>query len=117
MPLDRNHAFADGPVYGQREVRGWRMPWSVARRARRAWKQFEATAVMAPDCRLGPNAWCHNGSGVRERVRLQDGVICRGLLRVETFGQGQISLAAGVYIGDDCLLSSAAGIDLGERVL
>ena len=44
-------------------------------------------------------------------------MICRGLLRVENFGVGQITIGEESYVGDDCLLSSAAGIELGARVL
>ena len=39
------------------------------------------------------------------------------MLRIEKFGEGRIEISASAYIGDDCLLSSSAGIFIGEHVL
>jgi acetyltransferase-like isoleucine patch superfamily enzyme len=36
---------------------------------------------------------------------------------VENFGVGRITIGEESYVGDDCLLSSATGIDVGARVL
>lgn len=45
------------------------------------------------------------------------GAVCRGLLRVENFGAGTIRIGQGSYVGDDCLLSAASGIEIGKGVL
>jgi acetyltransferase-like isoleucine patch superfamily enzyme len=58
-----------------------------------------------------------NSSGERSRITLDAGAICRGLLRVEKFGAGAIRIRSKAYVGDDCLLSSSVGIDIGEQVL
>jgi acetyltransferase-like isoleucine patch superfamily enzyme len=112
MPLDSRHAFAGGSVYGR--------PGLVGRLARRdvarAWRSFDRGAAMGVKCRLGPSAWCFN-LGDPDRVVLGDGVVCRGLLYRETFGDGQIIVGDHVYIGDDCLLSSAASISIGAETL
>ena len=122
MPLNREHAFGDGPAY--RSPRGIQLRvWLTGllgqdrRRAAMVWKSFEHGALWANDCLLGLNAWCHNDSGDRGRVRLETGVVCRGLLRVEGFGSGSIRIGEMSYIGDDCLLSAAGGIEVGSGVL
>jgi len=74
-------------------------------------------AQVAPGCLLGPNAWCFNGRRELARITLEAGAICRGILRVETFGDGRISLGPRVYLGDDCLLSSSAAIEIGADTL
>jgi acetyltransferase-like isoleucine patch superfamily enzyme len=109
MPVDHLHAFADGPVYFRP-----RWPWQAGAKA---WAQFARHASMGARCRLGPRAWCVNRLGDTDRIRLADGVVCRGLLRVEEFGDGRIQMEQGVYVGDDCLLSAAHGITLGAGVL
>jgi acetyltransferase-like isoleucine patch superfamily enzyme len=118
MSIDRHHAFADGAAY-LRSTR-WLPPWKrhgPEWRSRLAWAQFERGAQVAAGCRLGPNSWLVNRPGVRDRVRLQEGVICRGLLRIEEFGSGQIIIEPQAYIGDDCLFSSSATIEIGSHAL
>jgi len=117
MPIDRHHAFAGGPAYGP--SLGWwdQLRSTAARRAARAWRQFGAHAQAASGCLLGPNAWCFNGRGPLDRITLHEGAICRGILRVETFGDGRISLGPRVYLGDDCLLSSSVAIEIGADTL
>lgn len=118
MPIDRDHAFADGLAFPRPS--GWLPPWkwhTPAGRAARVWRQFSRHAKIAADCALGPNAWCLNGRGYPEAISLAERAICRGLLRVEHFGEGRIVIQAHAYIGDDCLLSSAAGIEIGSHAL
>jgi acetyltransferase-like isoleucine patch superfamily enzyme len=112
MPFDRRHAFAGGPVYARPGVIG-----GLARRhVARAWRSFDRGAVVGATCRLGPSAWCFT-LGDPDRVVLGDGVVCRDLLYRETFGDGRILVGDRVYIGDDCLLSSAACISIGAETL
>ncbi len=118
MPIDRDHAFADGLAFPRPS--GWLPPWkwhTPAGRAALAWRQFSQHAKIAADCALGPSAWCLNGRKYPEAISLAERVICRGLLRVEHFGEGRIVIQAHAYIGDDCLLSSAAGIEIGAHAL
>lgn len=120
MPLDRDHAFADGVAYPRPKSRAWLQRLFAsppARRAAEAWARFDAHAAVARGCLLGPNAWCVNSRGPREAITLAEGVICRGLLRTERFGAGRIVLESHAYIGDDVLLSSSAQITVGERAL
>lgn len=118
MPLDRTHAFADGLVYGPDARRRW-----FARAddpetcAAGAWSQFRNTTQLAPGCRLGPGAWCVNGLRDPARIRLGKNGICRGLLRVEYFGDGHITIGDDCYIGDDCLLSSSSEIEIGSGTM
>ena len=119
MPIDRLHAFADGLAYPRPKRLGWicKPPTNLEWGIREAWQQFDSSASIAEDCLLGPNAWCVNSAGDTSRIVLGKGVVCRGLLRVEKFGEGRIQIEANAYIGDDCLLSAAAGITIGEHVL
>ncbi len=118
MPLDRTHAFADGLVYGPDARRRWfARADDTETRAARAWSQFRATTQLAPGCRLGPSAWCVNGHRDPARIRLGKNGICRGLLRVEYFGDGQITIGEDCYIGDDCLLSSSSCIEIGSGTM
>jgi len=112
MPVDRTHAFAGGRVYPEP---------SAAARLRRpnvaaAWRAFRRNAELGEGCLLGPNAWCAN-ERERSRIALGNRVVCRGVLRVESFGDGRLQIGDDVYIGDDCILSAAAGITLGAGTL
>ncbi len=118
MPLDRTHAFADGLVYGPTARRRWfACSGDPEARAADAWSQFHATAQLAAECRLGPSAWCVNGRRDPERIRVGKNGICRGVLRVEWFGEGRIAIGDDCYIGDDCLLSSSASIEIGSGTM
>jgi acetyltransferase-like isoleucine patch superfamily enzyme len=120
VPIDRSHAFAGGPVYSRPGGGPWRWLGRGHRpeaRAHAAWTQFDRMARLPDSCRLGPSAWCANEKLERDRVTFGEGVICRGVLRVESFGDGRISLGRDVYVGDDVLLSSSAGIEIGNGVL
>lgn len=118
MPIDRDHAFADAPAFGRPSRGLLRRPKSgLHARAAEAWTRFDEQARLAGGCLLGPNAWCVNSLGEPERISLAEDVVCRGLLRVEKFGSGRIKIGAGTYIGDDCLLSASAEIEIGDHVL
>jgi acetyltransferase-like isoleucine patch superfamily enzyme len=119
MPIDRHHAFADGLAYARPKPRGFfsKSPTLLEREVEDAWRQFDSSASIGRGCLLGPSAWCINSSGDKERITLGAGVVCRGLLRVEKFGSGQIAIATSAYIGDDCLLSAAAQISIGEGAM
>jgi acetyltransferase-like isoleucine patch superfamily enzyme len=118
MPINRDHAFADGPAFGRpkrRLLRG--SASSQDSRAVEAWAQFDRHAQVAGGCLLGPNAWCVNSLAEPARISLAENAVCRGLLRIEKFGSGRIAIGAHTYIGDDCLLSASAAIEIGEHVL
>jgi acetyltransferase-like isoleucine patch superfamily enzyme len=55
--------------------------------------------------------------GSRADVAIGENTVCRGILRREAFGAGKIQIHADVYIGDDCLLSCAAGIEILPHTL
>lgn len=126
MPLDRTHAYSNGPAR-QRPGHFISMAWFLSQgffsRARtsylicEAWRQFERCADVHPKVQLGPNAWCVNPLGTREDIVLGPGVVCRGVLRCESFGHGKIHIDADTYIGDDCLLSASLGIEIGTGTL
>lgn len=112
MPVDRTHAFGDGPVHGR--------PSALARllgiRGAHVWRTFERRATVGEGVLLGPNAWCFN-LGERKRVRLGDGAVCRGLLRRETFGDGELVVGDDVYVGDDVIVSCAARVEIGAGTM
>jgi acetyltransferase-like isoleucine patch superfamily enzyme len=118
MPINRDHAFADGPAFGRPKRRLLRRSAnSQEARAAEAWAQFDRHAQVAGGCLLGPNAWCVNSLAEPTRISLAENAVCRGLLRIEKFGSGRIAIGAHAYIGDDCLLSASAAIEIGEHVL
>lgn len=118
MPINRDHAFADGPAFGRpkRRLLGGSAS-SQEVRAAEAWAQFDRYAQIAGGCLLGPNAWCVNSLAEPPRISLAENAVCRGLLRIEKFGSGRIVIGAHAYIGDDCLLSASAAIEIDEHVL
>ena len=118
MPVNPDHAFADGSAYARPAKRFFPgFSWGSEQRAAEAWRQFDKCCLIGNGCLLGPEAWCVNSSGDPHRITLADRVVCRGLLRIEKFGRGKITIGSNTYIGDDCLLSSAAEIAIGENVL
>lgn len=121
MPVDSQHAFAGGPAYPRPRsrrslLRRFQRTDDLHARVARAWAAFEMRATVPTDYRLGPSAWCAN-NGPRDRIRLGDGGVCRGILRREDFGDGEIIVGAGVYIGDDCILSASDRIEIGAGTL
>lgn len=112
MPVDRQHAFAGGGVYGPPSPFARLLRTEVAR----VWASFEHGAVLGNGCRFGASAWCAN-EGPREQIRLGNGVVCRGILRRESFGDGLIEVGDDVYIGDDCIVSCAEHVVIGSGTL
>lgn len=112
MPVDRRHAFAGGRVYGPPTLLAALLNRDVAA----AWRSFRRNAVVGGACRLGPSAWCAN-EGPREQIVLGDRVVCRGIVRRESFGDGTITIEDDVYIGDDCVVSCAAHVHIGAGTL
>lgn len=112
MPVDRHHAFAGGRVFPPPSL----VARLTGRRGARAWRSFEQGASVGAGVLLGPSAWCAN-SGARERVRIGDRVVCRGILRRELFGDGDIEIGDDVYVGDDCIVSCSERITIGAGTL
>lgn len=123
MKID--HAFAGGPVFARKKAR----PPSWLERLLRAkcgafvqfrrtafevWSNFEACGRIDPSCKLGPAAFCLSE---KKRVTLCRDVICRGILRCELFGDGEIVVGEEAYIGDDAIISAAASVRIGARTL
>lgn len=118
MAIDRDHAFGNGRVYRRPTPKLWNK-WLRLSESRVAstWRQFDQSATVPASCRLGINAWCVNMLKAADRISLGEGVICRGLLRIEDFGSGKITIGANTYLGDDTLLSSSHEIQIGDHVL
>jgi acetyltransferase-like isoleucine patch superfamily enzyme len=112
VPVDRSHAFAGGAVHARPGALGA----LLNRQAAAAWRAFDRGATVGAGCRLGPNAWCYN-DGPRTAIELGAGVVCRGILRREVFGDGRIRIGDEAYIGDDCIVSCAELVEIGARVL
>ena len=112
MPVDRRHAFASGPVHTEPGLLAGLLRPDVAR----AWRSFRRGAVLGEGVRLGPSAWCAN-EGPRERIELRAGVVCRGVVRRESFGDGTIHIEDDVYVGDDCIVSCAHHVRIGVGTL
>jgi acetyltransferase-like isoleucine patch superfamily enzyme len=121
VPVDFGHAFAGGGVFlppsRPAELIG-RLSAALERRAGAAgaWRSFRGGATIGPGCLLGPNARCFN-SGPNERLILGSGVVCRGILRREVFGDGTLVVGANAYIGDDVIVSCCDRVEIGERTL
>jgi acetyltransferase-like isoleucine patch superfamily enzyme len=122
----RDHAFSGSPAFARPASRLgllWRTaaPWShrasLRSRAAIVWQQFDRCATMDQGVLLGVRAWCVNELRESSRIRLRSAAICRGLLRVERFGDGRIELGEHVYIGDDCIVSAAASVSIGAYTL
>ena len=126
MPIGRAHAFAGQPAYGRPLprsilkaigglVQGGQHAWGLIRTVW-VWSAFERFAAVGHGVRLGPNAWCYN-RGKRSSIRIGDRSICRGVLRCESFGSGEIIIHEDVYLGDDCLISSAVRVEIHRNSL
>ncbi|OGV63982.1 MAG: hypothetical protein A2283_11960 [Lentisphaerae bacterium RIFOXYA12_FULL_48_11] len=126
MPFDRTHAFANQCAVARGNILLYPVWWLMALFSRRAdarcriyesWFQFFGNAIVGGHVMLGPHAWCVNEMHDPERIVLEDDVICRGLLRVESFGDGRIVIREHVYIGDDVLISSACRVEIKADTL
>lgn len=126
MPIDINHAFGNGPLYN-RPIRFQKNLWqllavfsSTARlklKTAKTWEQFDRYATVSDSSFLGLNTWCINCKSDPRRIIIEGRVICRGLLRIESFDNGKILIHPEVYIGDDCLISCANSIEIGSHTL
>lgn len=133
MPINREHAFGGGVVYHcpKQRIHVWiqtllRNPLLGVKliishytspaqfRVARAWRQLARHATVSESCRIGPSAWCATYSGLQrpQDIIIEDHAVLRGVLRTEV--GGRIRIAPHVYIGDDCILSSASLIDIGR---
>lgn len=123
MKID--HAFAGGPVFGKKSAvpPSWlenflRQNFSAFIQFRRTpymiWSNFEACGRIDPTCKLGPDAWCLSD---KKRIVLGPNVICRGILRCEFFGDGEIIAGEDSYIGDDVIISAAVSVRIGAHTL
>jgi acetyltransferase-like isoleucine patch superfamily enzyme len=125
MPLDRYHAFANGKVFPKPNffyknlARVFKLFKDLNSKltAIQAWQQFSRCATISQELLLGSKAWCINAQLEPDRIKLKGRVICRGLLRIEDFGNGKIIVQPEVYIGDDCLISCANCIEIGSYTL
>jgi acetyltransferase-like isoleucine patch superfamily enzyme len=124
--MDRFHAFGQGPsfppfnslrhalVYA---YRAWHSGPTASLLGLSAWRQFRRTAAISPEALLGPRAWCMNLTGNRENIQIGSGCICRGLIRVEAYGNGRLQVDPDVYIGDDTLISVVDSVEIGSYTL
>lgn len=128
MPVDRYHAFSSSVTASVDTISGNHV-MSFFRRniarfrhymeqiaAQQAAERFDQRALLGKNCRFGSRAWCAN-RGPRENIKLGEFVVCRGILRSETFHSGKLLVGDYVYIGDDCLISCAEEIVIGSFTL
>jgi acetyltransferase-like isoleucine patch superfamily enzyme len=129
MPGYRYHAFAEAPLYhyAPPTARGllgrvltrlalgifWRIEHEQVRWVCEA---FARGAVVGPGLQLTSRAWCVNPARP-EHIRLGESVICRGLLAVERFHHGHITIGDHVYLGDDTIISSAERVEIGAYTM
>jgi acetyltransferase-like isoleucine patch superfamily enzyme len=79
------------------------------------WRQFDMGAVLGSGVQLGYSARLVNRAGEKDRVRVGNHTIVRGLLRNEA--TGRIDIGSGVYIGDGVLISAAQSVEVGDFTL
>ena len=129
MPGYRYHAFAETPIYryqppGPRGIlsRVWarlalRLFWKIEHeQVRWVCEAFTRGAVVGADLHVTPRAWCANPTRP-ENIRLGQSVICRGLIRVERFHEGEIVIGDNVYLGDDTIISCAERVEIGAYTM
>jgi acetyltransferase-like isoleucine patch superfamily enzyme len=121
VPVDARHAFAGGrafPPPSRLAELFARVASTLERRgaAAAAWRSFRASADLGAGCLLGPNARCFN-RGPRRRVSLGEGVVCRGIVRRELFGDGVVVIGPRAYLGDDVVISCCDRVEVGELAL
>lgn len=126
MSIDSNHAFGSSLVLKKPkpidkkiwQVLGFFAPQAqIKSKIALAWDRFSQQAKVSDECLFGPNSWCVNSKLDPQLITLEGRVICRGLLRIESFGCGKIRINPEVYIGDDCLISCADSIEIGSFTL
>lgn len=112
MPVDRFHAFAGGGAW-RRDAAGDDPQGRMAA----VWREWEQGALLDASVLLGPSACCANARGERERIRVGADTVIRGILRIDSFGDGHVRIGQHVYLGDDTVVSAAAGVEIGDHVL
>lgn len=129
MPMDCYHAFATGVTYPvpshRQSVASGLLNRILSRLAIRIMERqkvaqvissFQNHAIIGKGVMVGPNAWCAN-IHARENIQIGNNTVCRGILRIENFKAGRLIIADQVYIGDDCVISCAENIEIGELTL
>jgi len=123
--MKTDHAFAGGPVFARKKAvaPSWLEKLLrekcgsflyFRRTAFEVWSNFEACGNIDASCKLGPDAFCLSE---KKRVTLFRNVVCRGILRCELFGDGEIVVEEEAYIGDDVIVSAAQSVRIGARTL
>jgi len=124
--MNKLHAFASGPVYPLPNTlknrliyiyRSLRSGYSPSFDAIKSWRQFNKYSVISSSALLGPNAWCINCKPGKGNILIDERVVCRGLIRVESYGEGKLVVYPDVYIGDDSLISCVESIEIGSMTL
>jgi acetyltransferase-like isoleucine patch superfamily enzyme len=124
--MNRQHAFAIGLVYPYPSsikniliyfYRGLTGNFSASFDTVKAWRQFNKNAVVSQSVLLSPNAWCLNCKPTKNNILINDRVICRGIIRVESYGEGRLVIHPDVYIGDDSLISCVESIEIGSMTM
>jgi acetyltransferase-like isoleucine patch superfamily enzyme len=116
MPVNRFHAFAEGPTFPaperfdhlSQDDRTYLMAVEV-------WARFRKTGRIAQSVLLGPDAWSINLSGDPLRLSVGANSVVRGIIRVER--DGFIRIGDCCYVGDDVILSAYASIEIESDVL
>lgn len=127
MPIDRHHAFSDGPSFAFRESGMLQkfLVWIFGKIVNKfiknlhgikIWEQFMKLTAIDTTCRLGPNAWCINNSS-KKNIIIGKNSIIRGIIRREFYGEGRITIGDDVYIGDDTIISCCNAVKIGSRTL
>lgn len=109
MPVDQFHAFAGGGAKPYADL--------ITQPAGGPPHRFDTGAMVDPSVLVGPSACCANALGEPARIQVAAGTVLRGILRVDAFGDGHVHIGRHCYIGDDTIISAAAGIEIGDHVL
>ena len=124
--MNRRHAFASSPVYPlpntMRNILiyiylGFKSGFISSFDAIESWKQFKKNALISSSALLGSNAWCVNCNPSKDNILINEKVICRGLIRVESYGEAKLVIHSNVYIGDDTLISCTESIEIGSMTM
>ncbi|MCC6179029.1 MAG: acyltransferase [Chloroflexi bacterium] len=125
--MDRSHAFASGPRVTRpapQQSLADRLITQLVdrlaerlqeRKVRQVWDCFAQNAVVADDVLLGEHAWCVNRAP-REAIVLEQGAVCRGVLRVDR-QDARLTIGSDVYVGDDVLVSCSDRVEIGAGTL
>jgi acetyltransferase-like isoleucine patch superfamily enzyme len=113
MPVNRHHAFGEGTTLPPPE----RLAEDHQHRSLAAeiWKHFRTECIISDDALLGSSAWCINRTGDKTGIKIGAKTVIRGLLRVEQ--EGRISIGDFCYVGDDVVVASLSGVEIGSNVL